>query len=112
MLTGITNAISGLFTTKSGPWDIALAAIQAATIATAGGLNINKIKSTTYQGGGSASVNSSAVQNTIIPPLQYTNAVQGASTEGAIKNAKVYVTETDITSTANKVSVQETENTY
>lgn len=112
MLTGITTALAGAFTTKSGPWDIALAAIQAATIATAGGLNINKIKSTTYQGGGSASVNSSAVQNTIIPPLQYTNAVQGANTEGAIKNAKVYVTETDITNTVNKVSVQETENTY
>lgn len=112
MLTGITTALAGAFTTKSGPWDIALAAIQAAAIATAGGLNINKIKSTTYQGGGSASVNSSAVQNTIIPPLQYTNAVQGANTEGAIKNTKVYVTETDITNTVNKVSVQETENTY
>ena len=32
MLTGITNAIAGLFTTKSGPWDIALAAIQAAQL--------------------------------------------------------------------------------
>ena len=112
MLTGITTALAGAFTTKSGPWDIALAAIQAATIATAGGLNISKIKSTTYQGGGSASVNSSAVQSTIIPPVQYSAAVQGASTEGAIKNTKVYVTETDITNTVNKVSVQETENTY
>ena len=112
MLTGITTALAGAFTTKSGPWDIALAAIQAATIATTGALNINKIKSTTYQGGGSASVNSSAVKSTIIPPVQYSAAVQGASTEGAIKNTKVYVTETDITNTVNKVSVQETENTY
>ena len=80
--------------------------------ATTGALNINKIKSTTYQGGGSASVSSSAVQSTIIPPVQYSAAVQGASTEGAIKNTKVYVTETDIKNTSNKVSVQETENTY
>ena len=112
MLTGITTALAGAFTTKSGPWDIALAVIQAATIATTGALNINKIKSTTYQGGGSASVSSSAVQSTIIPPVQYSAAVQGASTEGAIKNTKVYVTETDIKNTSNKVSVQETENTY
>ena len=112
MLTGITTALAGAFTTKSGPWDIALAVIQAATIAATGALNINKIKSTTYQGGGSASVSSSAVQSTIIPPVQYSAAVQGASTEGAIKNTKVYVTETDIKNTSNKVSVQETENTY
>ena len=112
MLTGITTALAGAFTTKSGPWDIALAAIQAATIATTGALNINKIKSTTYQGGGSANVSSSAVASTIIPPVQYSAAVQGANTEGAIKNTKVYVTETDIKNTSNKVSVQETENTY
>ena len=113
MLTGITTALAGAFTTKSGPWDIALAAIQAATIATTGALNINKIKKTTFENsGGSASVSRSAVSATIIPPVQYSAAVQGASTEGAIKNTKVYVTETDITNTANKVSVQETENTY
>lgn len=112
MLTGITTALAGAFTTKSGPWDIALAAIQAATIATSGMLNINKIKQTKFDGGGSASVSSSAVKSTIIPPVQYSAAVQGANTEGAIKNTKVYVTETDIKNTSNKVSVQETENTY
>jgi len=43
MLVGITAAISGLFTTKSGPWDIALAAIQAAAIAASGIANITQI---------------------------------------------------------------------
>ena len=69
--------------------------------------------STKFDGGGSgANVSSSSVASTIMPPVQYSQAVQGASTEGAIKDTKVYVTETDITSTINKVSVQENENRY
>ena len=46
MLTGIATAMSGVFTTKTGPWDIALAAIQAGSIAASGIMNINKIKQT------------------------------------------------------------------
>ena len=112
MFTGIATALAGAFTTKSGPWDIALAAIQAATIAASGILNINKIKNTTFDGGGSATPSAGAVNATIVPPVQYSQAVQGASTEGAIANQKVYVTESDIVDTIGKVSVQETENTY
>ena len=111
MLTGITNAISGLFTTKSGPWDIALAAIQAASIAASGAVQINKIKSTKFDGG-AANVSAGAVNATIIPPVQFSSAVQGASTESAIKDTKVYVTESDIVNTMSKVKVQESENTY
>ena len=113
MLTGITNAIAGLFTTKSGPWDIALAAIQAATIAASGAAQINKIKSTKFDGGGAtANVSAGAINNMIVPPVQFSTAVQGASTEGAIKDTKVYVTESDIVNTMSKVQVQESENTY
>ena len=113
MLTGITTALSGAFTTKTGPWDIAMAAIQAATIAASGAMNINKIKQQTFNGGGaSASVSSGAVNNTILPPVQFSSAIQGASTESAIQNQRVYVTETDIVGTINKVSVQEMENSY
>lgn len=113
MLTGIATAMSGVFTTKTGPWDIALAAIQAGSIAASGIMNINKIKQTKFDGGGaSASVSSSAVNNMVVPPVQYSAAVQGASTEGSIKDTKVYVVETDIKNTSNKVSVQESENTY
>ena len=97
---------------KSGPWDIALAAIQAATIAANGAIQINKIKSTKFDGGGAANVSAGAVNATIIPPVQFSSAVQGASTEGAIKDTKVYVTESDIVNTMNKVKVQESENTY
>lgn len=112
MFTGIATALAGAFTTKSGPWDIALAAIQAATIAASGILNINKIKNTTFDGGGSATPSASAVNATIVPPVQYSQAVQGASTEGAIANQKVYVTESDIVDTIGKVQTQESENTY
>ena len=112
MLTGITNAIAGLFTTKSGPWDIALAAIQAATIAASGTMQIQKIKNTKFDGGGAANVSAGAINNMIVPPVQFSQAVQGASTQGAITNQKVYVTESDIVNTIGKVNVQESENTY
>ena len=112
MFTGIATALAGAFTTKTGPWDIALAAIQAATIAASGILNINKIKNTTFDGGGSATPSAGAVNATIVPPVQYSQAVQGAELNGNIQNTKVYVTESDIVDTIGKVSVQESENTY
>lgn len=114
MLTGIATALSGAFTTKTGVWDLVLAGIQAASIAASGIMNINKIKNTKFDGGGSASANvsSGAITNMIVPPVQYSSAIQGASTEGAIKNTKVYVTETDLVDTMGRVKVQETENTY
>lgn len=112
MFTGIATALAGAFTTKSGPWDIELAAIQAATISASGILNINKIKNTKFDGGGSATPSAGAVNATIVPPVQYSQAVQGASTEGAIANQKVYVTESDIVDTIGKVQTQESENTY
>ena len=114
MLSGITAAIAGLFTTKSGPWDIALAAIQAATIAASGAIQINKIKKTTFEGANGTSANISGIASAamIVPPIQYSNAVTGASIDGNIKDSRVYVTETDIKNTMNKVSVQENENIY
>ena len=113
MLSGIAMALSGVFTTKTGPWDIALAAVQASLIGAMGAMQINKIKATEFNGGGSTS-SASAIPNTsainsVIAPVQYTQDVQGASIEGAIKDAKVYVTETDISNTQNKVSVTENE---
>jgi hypothetical protein len=48
----------------------------------------------------------------IVPPVQFSQAVQGATTEGVITNQKVYVLESDIVNTIGKVNVQESENTY
>lgn len=115
MLTGIATAMAGAFTTKTGPWDIALAAIQAATIASTGAFQIAKIKNTKFDsastGSSSASISGGAL-NTFIAPVQYTQDVQGGSIQEAIGNTKVYVTESDISKTQNKVSVVEQENRY
>ena len=74
---------------------------------------IAKIKKTQFGGGGnasgaSASPNAGAVSS-VIAPVQYTSDIQGASIEGAIKDTRVYVTESDISSTQKKVDVAESE---
>ena len=74
---------------------------------------IAKIKKTQFGGGGStsgasASPNAGAVSS-VIAPVQYTQDIQGASIEGAIKDTRVYVTEQDISSTQKKVDVAESE---
>lgn len=116
MLVGITNAIAGLFTTKSGPWDIALAAIQAGAIATTGAIQIANIKKTRQDGGGGSnenfnmpSINTSALLST---PINYTSEVQGAQAIEDIPDTRVYVVESDITDTVKKVQVAEEESTY
>ena len=110
MLGGITAAIAGVFTTHTGPWDIALAAIQAASIATSGAATIAKMTKTNQRNASTMAGNpNTAAIGTLIAPVQYTQDVQGANIEGAIKDSKVYVTETDITNTQNRVKVSETE---
>lgn len=74
---------------------------------------IDKIKNTQFGGSGnvsgsSATPNAGAV-NSIIAPVQYTQDVQGANIEDAIKDTRVYVTETDISNTQKKVDVAESE---
>ncbi len=110
MLTGIINAWTSAMALPS-PWNVIQGAIDTAATLALGTIQINKIKQQQF-GGSSPSPSSSAVNATIVPPVQYSQAVQGASTEGAIQNQKVYVTESDIVDTIGKVSVQETENTY
>ena len=74
---------------------------------------IAKIKKTQFGGGGNASGSSatpnSGAVNSVIAPVQYTQDVQGANIEEAIKDTRVYVTEQDISSTQKKVDVAESE---
>ena len=114
MLAGIASAWASSM--KLGP--IAgpiMGSILSAFMLATGIMQINKIKATQFNDkgstsgeGASASPNTSAI-NSVIAPVQYTQDVQGSSIEGAIKDAKVYVTETDISNTQNKVSVTENE---
>ena len=112
MLSGIASAwaSSMKFGPITGP---ILGSILSAFMLATGIMQINKSKNTDMNDNGStssagASPNTSAI-NSVIAPVQYTQDVQGASIEGAIKDTKVYVTETDISNTQNKVSVTENE---
>ena len=115
MLSGIMGAWTSSMALPA-PASFIVGGIQTAATAALGAAQIAKIKQAKFgdngSGGSTANVNSGAVSNMIVPPVQYSQAVQGASTEGAIKDTKVYVTETDIANTQRKVSVQESENTY
>ncbi len=116
MMVGITTALSGAFTTKTGPWDIALAVIQAAAIAASGAAQIASISRQKYnsESGGSAStsLSSAAITSTLTQPEQYTQAVDSANIEESIKDSRVYVVESDIADTTRRVNVQESENRY
>lgn len=113
MLAGITAALSGLFTTKTGPWDFILAGIQAATIAATGALQISKIKNTTPDGANqNTNINAKSMSSMIVPPVQYSNAVQGAELNGNIQNTKVYVLESEISNVSNAIKTQIDENTF
>lgn len=115
MLSGIMAAWTSSMALPA-PASFITGAIQTVATAALGAAQIAKIKSTQFgqggSGGSSATPSTGAVSNMIMPPVQYSSAIQGASTEGAIKDTKVYVTETDIADTQRKVSVQESENTY
>lgn len=111
MLAGIASAWASSM--QLGP--IAgpiMGSILSAFMLATGIMQINKIKSTQFNGGStsgsSATPNTSAVAS-IQSPVQYTQDVQGTNIEGAIKDSRVYVVESDITNTQNKVDVAESE---
>ena len=112
MLSGIASAWASSmeFGPIAGP---ILGSILSAFMLATGIMQINKIKATPFNGGGSASGSSASPNtnavNSVIAPVQYTSDVQGANIEGAIKDSRVYVVESDISNTQNKVSVAESE---
>ena len=112
MLSGIASAWASSMQLMF-PANVIIGSALSAMMLGTGIAQINKIKQTQFNGNGptssaSASPNTSAI-NSVIAPVQYTQDVQGASIEGAIKQTKVYVTETDISNTQTKVSVTENE---
>lgn len=114
MLAGITAALSGLFTTKSGPWDLVLAGIQAATIAATGGIQIANIKKQQYDGsgGGLGNLNGAGATPNVsmesLIPINYTREIlTDTETTELNQNNRVYVVESDITDTQRNVSVKE-----
>lgn len=118
MLGGITTALAGAFTTKTGPWDLVLAGVQAATILASGIANIAKIKQTDVSGnssGGGASGASSAVVSApaVVQQVPLTRTLTGVAEEERLNQAqRVYVVYDDIAQTGRKVEVTENEATF
>lgn len=119
MLSGImsawTSAMSPANSWMTLPGQIAMGTITSAMIAGVGGAQIAKIKSQTMNSAmasGAINPSASAIGTTIMPPVQYSNAVQGAELNGNIQSQKVIVTEADISNTIKAVVTQSDENTY
>lgn len=92
---------------------LAMGAASTAMILATGIMQIQKIKQQQFNGGGSAGATpSGGAMANIVAPVQYTQDVQGAEIEGAIKDSKVYVVESDITDAQDKVEVAESEARY
>ena len=114
MLAGIVNTWQSVMSEENKwmtIWGQVAAGTSISAMMLATGLaQINQIKSTTFEGGGNASVTPSmtAVQS-ITPAMDMVQNVQGASVENEIKDQRVYVLESDITSTINKVNVTQDE---
>lgn len=112
-LVGIATAISGAFTTKSGPWDIALAAAQAAAIAASGAASIQKIAAVKPNGqSGSIEVPSMNMGAVAASTPEFQPTMTGYQTQTAIADQRVYVLEHDITETQQKVQVAQNRATY
>lgn len=129
--SGIASALAGLFTTKTGPWDLILAATQAATIAANGNAQIKAIKAQTFDGGGGGdttistpsvntnniSIGSSSTGVGAVPNVDIAKSVQidnnanyvngGGNDTNFNQPQMVYVLESDITDTQNKVRLAE-----
>ena len=117
MLAGITAALSGAFTTKSGPWDIALAAVQAATIAASGTANIMKIKNTDLTGsvptGAMAAVTpNSNIFGTDLPMSYVRNVTTASETDELNKETRVVLVESDMVDALRKVEIRSSESTF
>lgn len=119
-IVGITTALAGAYTTKTGPWDIPLAYAQAATIAATTGIQIANIKKQTFDGANSDIGNlnggvgvSPNISMADMIPINYTKDVlTDTETAELNKGNRVYVVESDITETQNDVAVKETNSSF
>ena len=119
MLQGIVSAWASAM--QLGP--IAgpiMGGVLTAMTATLGGIQIANIQKQKF--GGDANTSSSSATPNVTPAMTALQAigssvgtvttVEGASVEGNVKDTKVYVSETEISSTQNRVNVMESEATY
>ena len=114
------NLISGILAAWGSamqfpfPANVAIGASMSAMLGALGAVQIAKLSKMKFgdSNNGTLSASSSTISSNIIAPTQYSAAVQGATTEKAIGDSKVYVVESDIKHTGSRVSVQENENKW
>lgn len=113
MLAGIASALAMTYTTHTGVWDWVLAGTQAAAIAASGIASIVKINQVKPDGSGtSTSTPTISMPSVVGASPDFSQTVDGALTQTAITDQRVYVLEHDITETQNKVQVAESRATY
>lgn len=117
MLQGITSALSGVFTTHTGVWDMAMAAAQAASIAAAGTANIMKISNTDLTGSVTSGAQAAVTPNSNIYgtdlPMSYVRNVTGQSEVDALnQDTRVYILESDIQESNRRVKVRQSESSF
>ena len=118
-IAGAVGAFQGI-TKDTGGWGIALATTTAAMVTAAGLANVKEIIDTKIPGGdgsGSSasatapSINASSVAS-LTDSTQAVNTIIGDETIQAMSDQRVYVVESDITSTQKKVEVAENGNNF
>ena len=113
MLQGIVSAIGSA--AGMGPVGWVLGAIQAASIATLGGINIAKIKNTDFTGNSSATPSVTPSTSTYASelPATFTRQITGASEiESLNQDTRVYILESDIQASNKRVQVRENESSF
>lgn len=116
MLQGIISAWTSAMSLPA-PLSFITGGAMSAFTASMGAIQINQIKKQKFEGGNTDSagaanvptVNTAALLST---PINYTTEVKGASALEDATDTRVYVVESDITSTVNKVRTTESESTY
>lgn len=116
MLQGIISSWTSAMSLPA-PISFITGGLMSAFTATLGGIQIDQIKKQTFQNadkGGSnktptPSINTAALMSS---PINYTTEVKGAKAIEDVIETRVYVVESDITSTQNKVRTVEEESTF
>lgn len=116
MLQGIISAWTSAMSLPA-PLSFITGGAMSAFTASMGAIQINQIKKQKFEGGntdsaGAANVPTVNTASLLSTPINYTTEVKGASAMEDATDTRVYVVESDITDTVNKVRTTESESTF
>jgi uncharacterized protein YoaH (UPF0181 family) len=103
----LAGFMSGVDSGLPAPWNLVLAAATAASVFATGMIQLSNIKNEKLANGAQSSANTGSFGE--YDTLSY---VQNSEILGNIQDSRVYVVESDITSTQNRVQVAETQATF